>query len=450
MNRKIALIGGFLVVKKIVVIAVLAMLVGSSEAQPALKLPPPPAPVPASGFQTFGTGLPLAEFLKIALGELSGRPYVLAPEVAASSQLVAADLTKSKLKDPLPLVRAVIEPLGLEIRDLGGVLLVDKRRTEASKKSPGDTFTYRPRHRSVNSLSTYFNMFPELAFSYSGGLAVRAQTVSSSDSTEPGKALQPTMSSGATTFSAQDKDPSFLVVAGDAAEISRFKTLIVELDVPVPQVLVKAYVFEVRTTDARDGGVKLVADLLGGRVGFNLGGASSSTTPDALRLTLPNVSLAVSALAADSRVRLVSSPVLRVDDSTTASATVGTSTPTLGAIVSQNGSTQQSVSYQEAGVLLSVSARVLEASIRLTISQELSSFVKTDTGLSNTPTKLRRAFKSDVVARDGEALLLGGLTEAQTSDAKQTSFFGFGSASKSTSSSEVVVLLTATRLDQQQ
>lgn len=193
--------------------------------------------------------------------------------------------------------------------------------------------------------------------------------------------------------------------------------------------------------------MKLVADLLGGRVGFSLGGAASSTTPDALRLTLPNVSLAVSALAADSRVRLVSSPVLRAADGTTASATIGTSTPTLGAIVSQNGSTQQSVAYQEAGVLLSVSPRVLEDSIRLTISQELSSFVKTDTGLSNTPTKLRRAFKSDVIARDGEALLLGGLTEAQTSDAKQTSFFGLGSASKSTSSSEVVVLLTATRLD---
>lgn len=452
MNRRYVLIGGLLVVKKLLVVGVLAMLASSSNdahAQ-ALKLPPPPpspAPANATGFQTFGNGLPLSEFLKVTLGEMAGKPYVLAPDVAASTQLISADLSRSRLKDPLPLVRAVLEPLGLEVRDLGGVLLVDKRR-EQKKSGPEDTYIYKPKHRSVGTLSSYFNMFPGLSFSYGAGLAVRTPTVSGSNPAAPGEPLQPTMSSGATTFSAQDKDPSFLVVAGSTDDVKRFKAFLVELDVPVPEVLVKAYVFEVRTTDARDGGVKLVADLLGGRVGFSLGGAASSTTPDALRLTLPNVSLAVSALAADSRVRLVSSPVLRAADGTTASATIGTSTPTLGAIVSQNGSTQQSVAYQEAGVLLSVSPRVLEDSIRLTISQELSSFVKTDTGLANTPTKLRRAFKSDVVARDGEALLLGGLTEAQTSDAKQTSFFGFGSSSKSTSSSEVVVLLTATRLDQ--
>lgn len=344
MNQKHLIIGGLLVVKKLVLVGVLAMLASSSEshAQALTLPPPPPAPAPATGFQTFGNGLPLSEFLKVTLGELAGKPYVLSPEVSSSTLLISADLSRSRLKDPLPLVRAVLEPLGLEVRDLGGVLLVDKRR-EVKKQGPEDTFIYRPRHRAVGSLATYFNMFPQLSFSYGAGLAVRTPTVSGSNPAAPGEPLQPTMSSGATTFSAQDKDPSFLVAAGSLDEVKRFKAFLAEVDVPVKQVLVKAYVFEVRTTDSNDGGVKIVGDILGGRVGLSVGSASASTTPDSFRLTLPNFSVALSALTGDSRVRLVSSPVIRTADGTVAEAVIDTVTPTVGSIVAQNGSTQQSV-----------------------------------------------------------------------------------------------------------
>lgn len=427
----------------------LLALARSSHAAPApLQLPPPPpGPAPAVGFQTFGAGLPLPEFLRITIGEVARRPYILSPDVSASTVTVAADLTLAKVKDPIPLVQAVLDGLGFTIRDVGGVLLVERK--QAASKPSADTFIYKPRHRAVGSLSGYFNMFPMLSFSYGAGLAVRTASVSSSDATAPGESVAPTMSSGATTFSATDKDPSFLVVSGQPEDLRRFKAFLAEVDVPVPEVLLRAYVFEVRDSSGKDGGVNLVLNLLHGKIGVNFGSSSDSSTPDAFRLTLPNVSLAISALSSDSRVRLVSSPILRAADGTTASATIGTSTPTLGSIVSQNGATQQSVSYQESGVLLSVSPRILEDSIRLTISQELSSFVATTTGLANTPTKLNRAFKSDVIARDGEALILGGLTESQNSDTNQTSFFGFGSKSNAQSSSELVVLLTATRLDSQ-
>jgi type II secretory pathway component GspD/PulD (secretin) len=291
-------------------------------------------------------------------------------------------------------------------------------------------------------------MFPQLSFSYGAGISVRAPSVSGSDSSSgsAGEALQPTMSSGATTFSAVDKDPTYLVASGPPEDVSRFKSFLAQVDVRVPEVLLQAHVFEVRNTDGRDGGVRVVLDMLNGKFGAVLGGSSAATS-DVFRLTLPNLSVAVSALTSDSRVKLVSSPVLRAADGSTASATIGTSVPTLGSIVSQNGSTQQSVSYQESGVLLSVSPRVLEQSIRLVISQELSSFVRTETGLSGSPTKLKRAFKSDVVARSGESLLLGGLSEVQDTESKQTTFFGFGNSASSKSSSEIVVLLTATRLD---
>ena len=122
----------------------------------------------------------------------------------------------------------------------------------------------------------------------------------------------------------------------------------------------------------------------------------------------------------------------------------------MGSIVTYSGTSQQSVTYQSAGVLLNISPRILQESIRLLIWQELSSFVKTDTGLATTPTKLRRAFRSDVVARHGEVILLGGLSEFNQSQIKQGGFLGLGSTSKLDSQSEIVVLLQVQRLDKKE
>lgn len=429
-------------------------------AEPALPppvLPPPPLPkagllsipeLPVSELRTYGTGIPLAEFLRITLGEMAHRPYVLTPDAASAGQFVAADLTRFKKRDPLPLVREVLAGLGFGMRDIEGVLFVERRHETDKPKPPQDLYVYQPKHRAVGSLASYFSMFPGLTFSYASGIATRTALPDAAPAVggiSPGGDLAASsFSTGATTYSQTNKDPSFLVVKGPAAELYSFKAFLAQVDIPVPEVVLRAYVFEVRDSENRDSAVSLVLNLLDGKVGVSLGAAS--TSGDALRLSLPNVTLAVNALTGDSRVRLVSSPVLRAADGTTASATIGTDTPTLGSIVSSNGSTQQSVSYQSAGVLLSVSPRILEDTIRLTISQELSSFVKTDTGLADTPTKLRRAFKSDVIAKNGEALLLGGLSETQQSEAKQGSFLWFGSSSKSSSSSEIVVLLKVERL----
>lgn len=449
MKKSTALLIGAFVVKKLVLVAIL--LYGVAEAAtpalPPLQLPPPPPA--ATDLQTFGTGIPLAEFLRITLGEMGRRSYILAPEAAQSLVPISADLTKVRLKDPIPLVREVLDGMGLTIRDVSGVLLIERKRQADKPKADTDTIIYRPRNRTVGSLSSYFSLYPDLVFSYSAGISVRSLSPSSGSGVsapagQPGQPVQQTMDSGATTFSAQDKDPSFLVVKGEPAQLAKFQVFLAQVDVPVPEVLLKAYVFEVRDTTSKDSAVQLIASILGGRLGLSLGVAS--TAGDSLRLSLPNISVAINALTGDSRVRLVSSPTLRAADGTTASASIGTDTPTLGSIVSQNGSTQQSVTYQSAGVLLSVSPRILDDSIRLSISQELSSFVRTDTGLSDTPTKLRRAFRSDVIARNGEAILLGGLSEAQRSEARQGNFVWFGSKSNSTSSSEIVVLLQVERL----
>lgn len=398
-----------------------------------LRVPPPPPPV--SQLQTFGSGLPLAEFLRITIGEMAQRSYVLTPAASQSTSLIAADLSRLKLKNPLPLVTEILKSQGLSIREVDGVLFVDKLQ-EQEAKSDEKLLLYRPRYRPISSLMSYFSVFPDLKFSFSAGIAT---PVSSPGQQQSGASIQ----TGAVTFSAQDKDPSFLVAKGSPSQLQSFRDFLSTVDTPLPEVMIRAYVLEVRDAENKDSAVSLVSSLLGGHLSITSGDVQG----DSLRFSVPNLSLAIRYITGDSRVRLLSSPVLRAADGSTASANIGTETPTLGAVVAQaNGSTQQSITYQQSGVMLSVSPRVLDDSIRLSISQELSSFVRTETGLSDTPTKLRRAFKSDVVAQSGEAILLGGLSESTESEAHQKSFRFFGGDSKSSSTSQLVVLLQVDRL----
>lgn len=433
--------------------------VQAGELIPPPGLPGLPKPVlpPATEFRTYGNGIPLVEFLRISLGEMAHRSYVLAPDVSNSQATIAHDLAGFKSRDVLPIVREVLRGLGFQLRDVQGVLFVDKLAEHDKPKPPQGVFIYKPVHRTIGSLSSYFSVFPDLTFSYSAGISLAGRATSApsgpaSAGASPLGGVQggiqgASVPTGAVTFSQQDKDPSLLVVKGSASALSEFKAFLPQVDIPIPEVLLHTYVYEVRDTDSKDSAVQLVADLLDGKAGITLGGGAP--VPEggaALRIKIPNMTLALGTLSGDSRVRLVSSTRLRAKDGTTADTTVGTDTPTLGAIVTSNGSTQQSVQYQSAGVLLSVSPRILEDSIHLAISQELSSFVKTDTGLTGTPTKLRRAFHSDAVAKDGEVLLLGGLSEVQEAGAKQEALWFFGSRTHTASNSQLVVMIKVERL----
>lgn len=399
-----------------------------------LTLPPPPPPVrslplspgvaalpdaPPDGFRTYGDGLPLREYLKLALGDLAKVPYVLTSDVLAADSLIAADLSRLKTAGAKTILSVVSESLassGFALRKYEGVYFVER-----SGLPPRDSelFVYTPRHRSVSDLAGYFPMFERLRFT-----TTPAQTD--------------------TAYSGVDRDPGRLVVRGPSSDIAAFKELLAQVDTPAGQVVINAHIIEVREVDSRDAAISVLLDLLRTDVSV------SSTAPgiaatDVLRLVIPNLSVSISNLTTDSRVRLLSSPVLRASHGSTASAVVGTETPTLGAIVSQNGATQQSVSYQSSGVILRVSPRIFDESVRLDIEAELSSFVKTETGLATTPTKLRRSFKSDVIATPGEALLLGGLSESSETASRSSGWFSFA-RSRGETSSQVVVLLQVDKL----
>lgn len=466
------------------------------------------SPTGAGAFPPAAGMITLGEFLLRTLGRQSGRPYMVVPSVNPQAPVIAGDLGKLELSDPQALVRLVLQNLGLELTESSGVWIIQPRRAGEPMEDYSELWIYAPRNRPIHSLMPYFQNFPRLHFTFSSSNPTRPpdalnpyamggsygapgavqtawpaaeMTTSSAGGYTNGAAAMASGSSGAygagglggyssygnpRSFGAWSSpstmgamayntppfsgnaaaisDPSFLVVRGHPQDIAVLQAFMEKVDVPVPEVQLRVYVLEVRDSENRNSAVQLLMNLLGGQITAQVGAVPTET--NRLFIGGRDISMAISRLTADSRVRLVSSPTLRAADGSTASVTIGTDTPTLGSIVTFSGAVQQSVSYQSAGVLLNVSPHILNDTIRLMIWQELSSFAKTETGLTATPTKLRRAFRTDVVARNGEVLMLGGLSESTQVDNRQRGLLGLGSRSSENSTSEIVVLLQVLRL----
>lgn len=388
--------------------------------------PPPPLPPPvAAAFTTYGEGLPLAEFVRVTVGELAGRAYVIAPDIAPAEHYVIAKIKGVRGERAMRVAKSTLESVGLTLRESDDVVYVEKARTTVNDERR--TLVYTPQHRSVGALAQYLGVYSDkIELAYARGIATQTGT---------GK------TTGAATYSQADKSPAVLLARGTPRDIAELEQLLEQLDTPTAEVTIRAHVLEVRTTREEGSGVGLVLDILGGRISASAG--ANTSRGDTLKIGTPWAAISLHSLTADSRIKLLSSPVLRVTDNATATARVGAETPTLGEIVTTQTATQQSVVYQDSGVILELTPEIHERTTRLQVRQELSNFVITDTGLSNTPTKLRRAFSSTVSLRDGETLILGGLIEQTTSENKTGAWLATTAASETRS--EIVVLLSLER-----
>ncbi|OFW15965.1 MAG: hypothetical protein A3H27_05680 [Acidobacteria bacterium RIFCSPLOWO2_02_FULL_59_13] len=92
---------------------------------------------------------------------------------------------------------------------------------------------------------------------------------------------------------------------------------------------------------------------------------------------------------------------------------VGSDVPVLGAVTvpAGGGAPIQSVNYQSSGVMLEIRPVVLVDSVLVTLTQQISNFTSTDTGVNGSPTLLKRELASKVAVKSGELVLLGGLEE---------------------------------------
>ena len=189
--------------------------------------------------------------------------------------------------------------------------------------------------------------------------------------------------------------------------------MIRRLDVPPKQILLEATIAEVSLTGEFANGVEFAfrdGKLAGGTLG---------------RLGLPSAGLSLSWVenltdqavlrlqASDSRVNVLSKPILVVRDGVAATISVGNDVPTVGATASdpiQSNRTITTVLYRKTGLELTIVPNInAQGLVVMEISQRISNTVPGASGVSGAPTFFDRAVTTEVVARSGQSVLLAGL-----------------------------------------
>lgn len=368
----------------------------------------------------------LPDLLRVVYADVLKASFILDDAVLQSSAVVSVELrglTSEQIADRLS---QVITRHGFTVERRGGSYLVGPIREIE------ETFVYLPMHRSTVWLQEV------IGAAISRG-RFRAQLQKQGTGTTPDA---PPASNG----SAAPIDREALVFAGPPAEAANVRKLLAELDTPSGEVVLKAAVFEVGVKESEGSALSLAATLLKGHVGATVG-----AVVDGARLTIKggSITLIASALAKDDRFKVVSKPQVRVRSGGAARFSVGAVTPVAtGAVLDRNGNPIQQIEYRPSGIVLTAKPRVRPGGVELDVTQEISSYVQTTTGVNTTPTLNQRLVDTSLTLQPGEVVILAGLDQKQESgheDRIPLLGWAFGQG-KETQKTELIMFLEAERI----
>lgn len=379
--------------------------------------------------------LPISEVISLYYREATKKPYVLCDAVLRDTRLISVRASGKRL-DAALLSAALVE-YGYVVRQRSGVdVICSKPEPIISPPDELIPFVYRTQHRSSTELVS------QLAPIVGGTFAVNRPVSGATAVASPNTTQSPTLPTGTTAAtpgtSFQPRDLP-LVYSGTAAQIQRLQKLLKQLDVPIPEVQITGYLYEVTKNDTDGSALNMVLNALNGRIELSLPGTSNAGS--VLRLRTNSIDSVYHALRSDSRFVVVTNPYIRVRDDSTARLQVGDDVPTLGAIVTtSNGQSSQSIEYRSSGVILEVKPRIRESSTDLDITQTVSDFLQTDTSIRS-PTLSKREIRTSLSAEPGEVLVIGGLNYEKSNKSKSGLWFLPWALSRSSGTKNMELLL---------
>ena len=232
--------------------------------------------------------------------------------------------------------------------------------------------------------------------------------------------------------------------------------MIKRLDIMPKQVVLEMMIAEVTLTDEFKQGVEFALTNQGAskQGGFNLENGGSG-----LSYVLSGTAgkFEFNLLQKDTYVNVLSRPSLAVRDGVQASITVGNRIPIVGDIVTDpvNGS-RTSVEYLETGIDLQVTPTVnAQGVVLMEITQKISNQANSS-GAEGNPIIFERSLQTEVIAGNGQTIMLGGLiSENSTLSDRRVPFFSsipifgrlFDGTDNNTAKTELVVLVTPRIVD---
>lgn len=343
----------------------------------------------------------LPKAVSMIYGDVLEKPYMLDPQLANDERLISFKVTEKQ--DFEQFVIRYFGNMNIKTYEKNGVVYIAKVEPKIVRQS----FVYSPVYRDVDYLAEFLkhNSSDETAVSASG-----------------------------------DK----LVYYGTGEEIARVKSVLKGVDVPGREIVVTGYVFEVQTEEKEGSGINLLAKLLSGKLGINIG--VKQNYENFITVNTGNLDAMIELFRTDSRFHVVSSPTIRVKSGSKGNFSVGSDVPILGAVTyDRDGRAVQSIEYRSSGVIFDILPTIKADNIDVKIQQQLSNFVKTDTGVNQSPTLIKRDIVTDVSVKNGDVIVLGGLAENKVTEGETGFSFlpkGFLSGkSKNNSKTDIVILL---------
>ncbi len=254
-----------------------------------------------------------------------------------------------------------------------------------------------------------------------------------------------------------DPATNSLVIAAAPQDYETLRDVIQQLDVPRPQVMVEALIFEITVNKARELGIELqggtsVGDgngVLLGQTNFkNIGALSSAlTTGDTSALAavpgllgalvsqqviqlpdgteVPAGMAVISALQGSSDINVLSAPNILTSDNEEAEIVVGQNVPFVSSRATNQtnlSNTFSQIDRRDVGITLRITPQITQGdSVRLFVFQEVSALVPTSEAqvLQLGPTTSLRSATTTVVVGDGESVAIGGLINDRWTDTEQ-------------------------------
>lgn len=255
-----------------------------------------------------------------------------------------------------------------------------------------------------------------------------------------------------------DDNRNALIFYTSPAKYRSLLPIIKQLDVLPAQVMIEAKFIEVTLTDKFSNGVEwalqnaLNVGATDAFVGFNNGSF-------AYNISGLDYRFALDFLQQNEQIKVLSSPRLLVTDGKSANINVGTEVPVLTTQSNDVDTDRvlQSVQYRSTGVDLSVAPTVnSKGIISLELTQSVSETSENGSSGLDSPLILNRSLTTEVFAKSGETIILGGLIrENNSANDKKLPLLGdipilgrlFNGKSNSTTRTELIIVLTPVIVD---
>ncbi|MBE7506611.1 MAG: hypothetical protein HS101_10035 [Planctomycetia bacterium] len=267
-----------------------------------------------------------------------------------------------------------------------------------------------------------------------------------------------------------------LVVSASPRYKQQVISLIEQLDMAPPQVMIQVMIAEVSLDDRFEMGLEFALqelrfsetavagpngilqsshfDVVGGT---DLGASGSGLGGFSFTITGEDFNFLVRALQADSRLEVIQRPMIMCQDNQQATIQIGQSVPTPSGAQTFGGQTSTQVQYQEVGVILNVEPHINpDGFVYMLVEPEVSSI--TDSTIQIAPGAFapifnRRTASTNVAVKDGETVVIGGLiTTTENESESKVPLLGdipglgvlFRTTSRTKNRTELLIAMTPT------